>query len=225
LIPSSTSSHLTSIQTNRVDGSASLSLSALQALKEAFENMEEEKERKTEDVIRDLSWHFMNVRPSLPSIEVSICAALSPVLKWINQSNTTPSLIEIKENLRNSIQNVQSNISSAPSLIGNYLQSIVSQYKHPLILTHSNSGTVRAALSSCKEMKLKVICTESRPLGDANHFVSQLLSHSDSSTVEQIQICNDASMEYVIGNYPISVILVGADSITKGKFVNKIGKT
>lgn len=93
------------------------------------------------------------------------------------------------------------------------------------ILTHCHSSTAERVIAGQNERrdgKLKVVCTETRPLFQGRITAKNLLD----AGVDTTMIADSAVESFIIGrgSFGIDVILVGADEITMdGHAVNKIG--
>jgi translation initiation factor eIF-2B subunit delta len=87
-----------------------------------------------------------------------------------------------------------------------------------LLLTHSSSATVLAALLRAHEAgkRFGVVCTESRPLCEGVHMARQLAAAGIGVEV----IADAAAAVFIHGFY---TLLIGADAITPDGVVNKIG--
>jgi translation initiation factor 2B subunit (eIF-2B alpha/beta/delta family) len=87
-----------------------------------------------------------------------------------------------------------------------------------LLLTHSHSGTVFAALARAHGAgkRFGVVCTESRPQFDGVQMARRLAAIG----IEVEVIADAAAATFVNGFY---TVLVGADAVTREGAVNKIG--
>ena len=87
-----------------------------------------------------------------------------------------------------------------------------------LLLTHSSSATVLAALLRAHEAgkRFGVVCTESRPLNEGVHMARQLAEAGIGVEV----IADAAAAMFIHGCY---TLLIGADAITPDGVSNKVG--
>ncbi|MBN2155946.1 MAG: S-methyl-5-thioribose-1-phosphate isomerase [Candidatus Lokiarchaeota archaeon] len=89
------------------------------------------------------------------------------------------------------------------------------------ILTHCHSSVVTGILLRAKEQQknFHVFCTETRPRFQGYITAQELLDANIETT-----LVVDSAMRWVVRNYPIDMILIGADAITsEGTVLNKIG--
>ncbi|MEM3609788.1 MAG: S-methyl-5-thioribose-1-phosphate isomerase [Candidatus Anstonellales archaeon] len=87
------------------------------------------------------------------------------------------------------------------------------------VLTHCHSNTVMAILKNARNLdkKFKVICTETRPVGQGYITAEELSSHGIATTL----IVDSAISMYA---KKVDICFVGADAITvTGDLINKIG--
>jgi len=86
------------------------------------------------------------------------------------------------------------------------------------LLTHSRSSTVLGALLLAKERgrRFKVLCTESRPLYEGRELARELAEQDIETTL----ITDSAAAHFMS---KIDLVIVGADSVSAGGLVNKIG--
>lgn len=93
------------------------------------------------------------------------------------------------------------------------------------VLTHCHSSTAERVIKNLSEKvggKLKVVCTETRPLFQGRITAENLLKMGIDTTL----IADSAAESYVIdkGRFPVDVVFLGADEITiHGDAINKIG--
>jgi len=87
-----------------------------------------------------------------------------------------------------------------------------------LLLTHSSSATVLAALLRAHEAgkRFGVVCTESRPLYEGVHMARRLAEAGIGVEV----IADAAAAMFIYGFY---TLLIGADAITPDGVINKVG--
>ncbi len=89
------------------------------------------------------------------------------------------------------------------------------------VLTHCHSSVVTGILLKAKEQgkEFRVFATETRPRYQGRITAKELLD----AGIKVTQIV-DSAMRWVVRNYPIDMILIGADAITsEGTVLNKIG--
>lgn len=90
------------------------------------------------------------------------------------------------------------------------------------ILTHCHSSVVTGILLKAKEQgknDFQVFATETRPRYQGRITAQELLDVGIKTT-----LVVDSAMRWVVRNYPIDMILIGADAITsEGTVLNKIG--
>jgi len=89
------------------------------------------------------------------------------------------------------------------------------------VLTHCHSSVVTGILLRAKEQgkNFRVFCTETRPRFQGYITAQELLDAGIETT-----LVIDSAMRWVVRNYPIDMILIGADAITsEGTVLNKIG--
>ncbi|TFG20535.1 MAG: S-methyl-5-thioribose-1-phosphate isomerase [Promethearchaeota archaeon] len=89
------------------------------------------------------------------------------------------------------------------------------------VLTHCHSSVVTGILLKANEQgkNFRVFCTETRPRFQGYLTAKELLAAGIRTT-----LVVDSAMRWVVRNYPIDMILVGADAITsEGTVLNKIG--
>ncbi len=84
------------------------------------------------------------------------------------------------------------------------------------ILTISYSSAVQAALMAARKKRINVIVPESRPKNEGRSLASELAKNGINTT-----LIVDAAMGLHIEN--VDYVLLGCDSITRERFVNKIG--
>jgi translation initiation factor 2B subunit (eIF-2B alpha/beta/delta family) len=84
-----------------------------------------------------------------------------------------------------------------------------------IVLTHSFSQTVLAALVACPSIE-RVICTEARPVREGAALARQL----ETSGI-RVTLIIDAAVAKFIGD--ATVVLVGADAVSEAGVTNKIG--
>jgi ribose 1,5-bisphosphate isomerase len=93
------------------------------------------------------------------------------------------------------------------------------------VLTHCHSSTSEKLIKSISDRiggKLKVVCTETRPLYQGRITAKNLVNMGIDTTL----IADSAAESYVIdkGRFPVDVVFLGADEITiHGDAINKIG--
>jgi len=97
-------------------------------------------------------------------------------------------------------------------------QRILPLVPHGLVLTHSFSSTVLAALLHAKQegQAFAVLCTESRP-----QYEGRALAERLAQARVETRLVVDALAPSMIGD--VEVVLVGADSLSTEGLVNKIG--
>jgi ribose 1,5-bisphosphate isomerase len=89
------------------------------------------------------------------------------------------------------------------------------------VLTHCHSSVVTGILLKAKEQgkDFRVFATETRPRFQGYITSRELLEANIKTT-----LVVDSAMRWVVRNYPIDMILIGADAITsEGTVLNKIG--
>jgi eIF-2B alpha/beta/delta-like uncharacterized protein len=86
------------------------------------------------------------------------------------------------------------------------------------ILTHSRSSTVLEALqlAAARGHRLKVVCTESRPILEGRTVASTLAGKGIKTT-----LITDSAVAYFVSQ--ADLVVVGADSISPDGLVNKLG--
>jgi translation initiation factor 2B subunit (eIF-2B alpha/beta/delta family) len=86
------------------------------------------------------------------------------------------------------------------------------------VLTHSSSGTVSAALAEAQArgIRFRVIATESQPLGEGVRLAETLQQAGISVTL----IADDTVAIHLSMS---SLVMVGADAVSPGGVVNKVG--
>jgi len=87
-----------------------------------------------------------------------------------------------------------------------------------VVLTHSRSSTVLAALqlAAARGRLVEVVCTESRPGYEGRAVAASLAEQGIKTT-----LITDSSAAHFLGR--VSLVLVGADSISREGLVNKVG--
>jgi len=94
-----------------------------------------------------------------------------------------------------------------------------------VILTHSSSRVVRESLCHCwrKGKRFSVICTESRPAGEGTLLARHLTEQGIPTTLITDALSFSLIMPPPHGKKEISLVLVGADSISVHGLTNKAG--
>lgn len=91
-----------------------------------------------------------------------------------------------------------------------------------IIMTHCHSSIVNAIFLEAKRQgkdNFKVVATETQPRLQGRKTVRKLLD----AGIEVIHVV-DSAMRWVVNNYDVDLIIIGADSITsEGTIINKIG--
>lgn len=88
--------------------------------------------------------------------------------------------------------------------------------RRSVVLTHSASSSVAATLRAARKRVSLVLCTESNPGGEGRSFARRLAR--EDFAVETVA---DAAMIGAAGR--ADLVLTGADAVTEGGAVNKIG--
>ena len=83
------------------------------------------------------------------------------------------------------------------------------------ILTYSRSSIVEGILKKCEDKKIKVICSESRPLYEGRKLAKEICKHV------KVTLVADASIFHFIDK--ADFVLIGADAILEKGIVNKVG--
>jgi len=84
-----------------------------------------------------------------------------------------------------------------------------------IIATYSRSSTVLRIFEGCREKKIRIMCSESRPRYEGRKLAKELCNDFE------IFFSTDVSLFSMIEN--ADLILIGADAITENNVVNKIG--
>jgi len=84
-----------------------------------------------------------------------------------------------------------------------------------LIITYSRSSIVKNILKECKNKKIKVICSESRPRYEGRKLVKELCNYVDLTMVVDSGIFSFIDKA--------DVIIIGADAVLEKSIVNKVG--
>ncbi|MHA1750890.1 MAG: hypothetical protein ACTSYZ_00845 [Candidatus Helarchaeota archaeon] len=92
-------------------------------------------------------------------------------------------------------------------------------YNKKNILTYSFSSTIFKVIDYQKQLNknLNIYITESRPINEG------ILGAKEFSKLYPTKLFIDAAIGYIINEYDIDLILIGADSFTKNMVINKIG--
>ncbi len=142
-------------------------------------------------------------------------ALILEILEKFSKKSDEPE--EIREHLLKEIEKLSLNYQSSLEKTIQNASSIIQNDTH--ILTYSFSSTVFKTIEYQKTLgkNLKIFITESRP--NKEGFIgAQKLSQIYSTT-----LLIDAAIGYILSEYPIDLILIGADSFTKTELIHKIG--
>ncbi len=83
------------------------------------------------------------------------------------------------------------------------------------ILTYSRSSTVVKMLERCRDKRIKIICSESRPRYEGRRFAQEL------GKIFPVIITTDAALAHFLDE--IDFVLIGADAVLENHVVNKAG--
>lgn len=83
------------------------------------------------------------------------------------------------------------------------------------IVTYSRSSTVKNILKRCRNKKIKVVCSESRPKYEGRKLVKELCNH-----LEVTMVVDSGIFSFI---EEADAVIVGADAILEKSFLNKTG--
>ena len=137
--------------------------------------------------------------------------------------NTVGAAVEGARDLDAARQLVRTTCEAFRTELGRRSESIAQQtllllFSVPVVLTHSRSSTVLAALQLAASRGLldEVLCTESRPDYEGRTTAATLAEQGIRTT-----LITDSAAAHFMGR--ADLVLVGADSISKVGLLNKIG--
>jgi len=152
------------------------------------------------------------------SVRPSMAAIIGLTEQWRQGCRCLPKNLSDTDWLRR-VQELAHELLSrsqqAPAVIAANLQTMLRG--HEVILTHSCSSTLLAVLADCRNLPLKIICCEARPL---NEGVSMAKALHDLGFA--LTIITDA--QAAIALQEADLFLCGADTVlADGSIINKVG--
>lgn len=177
-------------------GSSIIAVEAVKILKKATRDGDQE-------TVRGLALALCTVQPSMASIWNAAALALRP-------DDGTAALTRYGKQLKRS-PNALARVACDLLLTGYTPADSFS------VVTVSASRSVGSCLSLLsKRCQLHVVCAEGRPVFEGREFSSSLAAEGIDTT-----LCTDAAVSRV--GHQADVVLVGADAVSSGWFVNKCG--
>ena len=145
--------------------------------------------------------------------------SMAPLVNLVNRSLfAVQEEIDLEEAKRALITTTQGYVDHLERSVERIAQRVLPLIPHGLILTHSFSSTVLAALLHAKQggRIFTVLCTESRP-----QYEGRMLAERLAQAGVDTQLVVDALAPSMIRD--IEVVFVGGDSLSTEGLVNKIG--
>jgi len=143
--------------------------------------------------------------------------SLALILLEINNISIINDLHRLKNQLVDRIQYIINEIKLSIQKICEHSTNIFRNKKN--ILTYSFSSTIYKILQYQKQLNhdFTLYITESRPMNEGINGAIEL------SRLFNVKLFIDAAIGYIIKEYNIDLIIVGADSFTENELINKIG--
>ncbi len=155
-------------------------------------------------------------RPTEPMMRNALEEALRRFFSEVGAVKPT-SLSEARKQVLDEVNSFEKRVEQSKKMIAKFGAERIP--KGSTILTHCHSSTVTAILKRAHKLgkKIKVICTETRPLYQG-HITAKELSSAGIKTTLIIDSAIKSFMK------DVDLVLVGADAInSSGELINKIG--
>ncbi len=157
---------------------------------------------------------LFNIQPSMALLANSLALILHSLDSLSKEHKHREAL---RENLLQQIFSLLESYENELKMIPRQTSKILSQQAN--ILTYSFSSTVYDAIKYQKQLghDLNIFITEARPNNEG------LLGAQEFSKLYPTTLFVDAGIGYILQNYPIDLVLLGADSFTENELIHKIG--
>ncbi|MHA1129400.1 MAG: hypothetical protein ACTSQQ_01220 [Candidatus Helarchaeota archaeon] len=199
------------IKDENIKGANYIFLTVLSSLKEYVEQFEDQRLIET---IRESCEILFQAQPSMALLANSLALILQSV-DFISKEYESPA--SIKQELLSKITHLINSYQNQLMLIPQNASQIIP--KKGNILVYSFSSTVLETIKYQKTLgnDLNIYITESRPNNEG------LLGAKEFSQLYPTTLFIDAGIGYIFQQYPIDLILLGADSFSENELIHKIG--
>lgn len=175
--------------------------------------------------VQNFGYHLATSRPNMSPVGNSIALVLS---SWMSMNPANAQNVkEICENLKGLIRREKQRIADTNARVTYeaiaYLTSLARDKKTMSIMTLSFSSSIRDTISGLLAknpgVTFHVFVSESRPLFEGVNLGLEFLRFQNA----KVHLITEAQMNTVFIQNCIDIVLVGADSLSKTAFVNKVG--
>jgi translation initiation factor 2B subunit (eIF-2B alpha/beta/delta family) len=208
-IPSALQSRIVELAEDHTSGATVLAKQAATTVLQLTDPQLEIPDAEFPDSCREVALALVRSQPTMAPL-LTFCNHVLLAVRNARQGG------ELREKIRSLAGSVVSQLDTSTTRIALHAEALIQS--GTTVLTHSHSTAVKKAFLKAREAgrDFSVICTESRPMFEGLELARELAAHGIPVT-----LIADAAAYSVMNE--AEIVMVGADSVSQGGVVNKIG--
>lgn len=208
-LPSSIQARVAELAADNISGATSVAQKAAGVFLQLVDPQLDIPDAELSQHLSDLAFAIVRAQPTMaPLITVS-----NRVLQSMRR---IPDIRDLRDHVRGLAGAAMNQMETSTARIALHAQQLIT--KGMVILTHSHSSAVQKTLVQARDAgtAFSIVCTESRPMLEGVELARELAQLNIPTT-----IIADAAMAAMMPE--VHMVLVGADSVSSQRVVNKVG--